>query len=142
MSTIQEAQFEQLQTTWHAKAKESSSYRFYSLYDKVYRKDVLRHAYRICQSNDGAPGVDGQTFEDIEAYGRIKWLRELTGELRTKSYRPEAVRRVEIPKPEIDTPGGHTSSDANCQFQARAAWASKSGPVVRKRQPPEPVYSA
>lgn len=88
-----------LQKTLHAKAKGSPSYRFYALYDKVYRSDVLWHAYRICQCNGGAPGVDGQTFEDIEAYGRMKWLGELMEELRTKGYRPQAVRRVHIPKP-------------------------------------------
>jgi hypothetical protein len=60
-----------LQKTLHAKAKGSPSYRFYALYDKVHRADVLWHAYRICQFNGGAPGVDGQTFEDIEAYGRM-----------------------------------------------------------------------
>lgn len=88
-----------LQETLHAKAKESSSYRFYALYDKVYRADVLWHAYRICQFNGGAAGVDGQTFKDIEAYGQQRWLDELAEELRTKRYRPEAVRRVHIPKP-------------------------------------------
>ena len=99
MSLVTPETVEKLQTTLHAKAKELPSYRFYSLYDKVYRKDVLRHAYRICRSNDGAPGADGQTFDDIETYGRMKWLSELTEELRTRMYRPEAVRRVEIPKP-------------------------------------------
>jgi len=88
-----------LQKTLHAKAKGSPSYRFYALYDKVYRADVLWHAYRICQFNGGAPGVDGQTFEDIEAYGRMKWLGELAEGLRTKRYCPRAVRRVHIPKP-------------------------------------------
>jgi len=87
-----------LQETLRAKAKGSPNYRFYVLYDKVYRADVLRHAYRICRSNGGAPGVDGQTFEDIETYGQKQWLDELTEELRTKRYRPEAVRRVHIPK--------------------------------------------
>jgi RNA-directed DNA polymerase len=90
---------EQLQKTLHAKAKESPGYRFYALYDKVYRADVLWHAYRICQSNDGSPGVDGQTFDDIEKYGRKQWLDELTEELRMKRYRPQPVRRVYIPKP-------------------------------------------
>ncbi len=89
----------QLQDALHAKAKESPDYRFYALYDKVYRLDVLWHAYRVCQFNDGSPGVDGQTFEDIEAYGRMKWLRELAEELRTKRYCPGPVRRVHIPKP-------------------------------------------
>jgi hypothetical protein len=78
----------------HAKAKGSPSYRFYALYDKVYRADVLWHAYGICQSNGGAPGVDGRTFEDIEKYGRQRWLDELAEELRMKRYRPEAVRAI------------------------------------------------
>jgi RNA-directed DNA polymerase len=88
-----------LQTTLHVKAKESSSFRFYTLYDKIYRRDVLAFAFRICRVNGGAPGVDGQTFEDVLEYGEGKWLEELAEELRTKSYRPSAVRRVFIPKP-------------------------------------------
>jgi RNA-directed DNA polymerase len=88
-----------LQTTLHAKAKDSPDYRFYTLYDKVYRLDVLTFAYRLCRANGGAPGVDGQTFEDIKDYGVMRWLDELATELREKRYRPEAVRRVMIPKP-------------------------------------------
>jgi RNA-directed DNA polymerase len=89
---------QKLQTTLHAKAKGSPGYRFYALYDKVYRRDILEFAYRRCRSNDGAPGVDGQTFEDIEAYGRDRWLDELTTELRERTYRAAPVRRVFIPK--------------------------------------------
>ncbi len=90
---------QKLQTTLHAKAKDSPGYRFYALYDKVYRLDVLTFAYRLCRANGGAPGVDAQSFEDIESYGVDRWLDELVGELRAKTYRPEAVRRVMIPKP-------------------------------------------
>ena len=87
-----------LQETLHAKAKRAPTYRFYALYDKVYRADVLSHAYTCCAANDGAAGVDGQTFADIEAYGAARWVGELAEELRNKRYRPQAVRRVYIPK--------------------------------------------
>jgi group II intron reverse transcriptase/maturase len=89
---------QKLQNALHAKAKESSAFRFYSLYDKIYRKDVLWTAWRRCLSNGGAPGVDEQTFEEIEQYGAGKWLDELAEELRTKRYQPQAVRRAYIPK--------------------------------------------
>jgi group II intron reverse transcriptase/maturase len=82
----------------HAKAKRAPTYRFYALYDKVYRMDVLWHAYECCRANDGAAGVDGQTFADIENYNKMRWLGELAEELRSKAYRPQAVRRVYLPK--------------------------------------------
>ena len=88
-----------LQTALHAKAKENPSYRFYALYDKLYRADVLQYAYACCKANDGAPGVDGKRFEDIELYGLERWLEELALELREERYQPEAIRRVYIPKP-------------------------------------------
>ena len=100
MSLTPPPKVQKLQTALHAKAKESPGYRFYRLYDKVYRRDILEFAYQRCRSNDGAPGVDGQTFEDIEAYGRDRWLDELTTELRERAYRPAPVRRVFIPKPD------------------------------------------
>lgn len=87
-----------LQGVLRAKAKASPTYRFYMLYDKVYRADILAWAYERCRLNAGAAGVDGQTFEDIGEYGLERWLGELAHELREKTYRPAAVRRVWIPK--------------------------------------------
>jgi len=91
---------QKLQTALHAKAKGEPKFRFYALYDKVYRKDVLWTAWRRCLANGGTAGVDGQTFEDIEAYGELKWLEELAEGLRTKTYQPQPVRRVYLPKPD------------------------------------------
>src|SRR4030042_6775095 len=71
-----------LQAALHAKAKGSPNFRFYRLYDKLFRTDILTHAYATCKANQGAAGVDGQTFADIEAYGLERWLGELAGEIR------------------------------------------------------------
>jgi len=90
---------QKLQRALHAKAKGEPGFRFYALYDKVYRKDVLQHAYACCRANQGAAGVDGERFEDIEAYGVERWLGELADTLRKKTYRPQALRRVYVPKP-------------------------------------------
>jgi RNA-directed DNA polymerase len=92
-----------LQETLHAKAKGAPGYRFYALDDKVYRRDILAFAYARCRSNDGAPGIDGQTFADIEADGVDRWLDELAEDLRKKTYQPRPVRRVHIPKPDGKT---------------------------------------
>ena len=89
---------QKLQTALHAKAKENPSFRFYAVYDKLYRADVLQYAYASCKANQGAAGVDEERFEDIEAYGVDRWLGELAQELREKRYQPQAVRRVFIPK--------------------------------------------
>lgn len=87
-----------LQKSLHAKAKSESSFRFYSLWDKVYRRDILREAYRRCRSNGGSAGVDGERFADIEAQGRESWLENLGHELRTRTYSPQPVLRVWIAK--------------------------------------------
>jgi RNA-directed DNA polymerase len=89
---------QKLQTALHAKAKAEAGYRFYALYDKISREDILGHAYAQCRSNKGAPGVDGQDFADIDAYGVQRWLGELALALRQETYRPEPIRRVFIPK--------------------------------------------
>jgi RNA-directed DNA polymerase len=88
-----------LQRALYDKAKREPKFRFYSLYDKVYREDVLAHAYALCRQKRGASGVDGQTFGDIEEYGRERWLGELREEVRTGQHQPQPVRRVKIPKP-------------------------------------------
>jgi group II intron reverse transcriptase/maturase len=100
MSLLPPETVRKLQAALHAKAKEASAYRFYSLYDKVYRRDVLTYAYARCRQNAGAPGVDGQTFDDIEASGLEPWLDALTQALQSRTYRPSPIRRVFIPKPD------------------------------------------
>jgi len=89
---------QKLQTALHAKAKAEADYRFYALYDKISRDDILAHAYAQCRSNKGAPGVDGQEFADVEAYGVERWFGELALALREETYRPDPIRRVFIPK--------------------------------------------
>jgi RNA-directed DNA polymerase len=89
---------QKLQMALHAKAKAEAGYRFYALYDKISREDILAHAYAQCRSNKGAPGVDGQDFADIAAYGVERWLGELALALRDDTYRPDPIRRVFIPK--------------------------------------------
>ena len=90
---------QELQTALHAKAKAEASYRFYALYDKISREDILAHAYAQCRSNRGAPGVDRQDFEAVETYGVERWLGELALALRQETYRPDPIRRVYIPRP-------------------------------------------
>jgi RNA-directed DNA polymerase len=88
-----------LQRKLYLKAKAEPAFRFYLLYDKIHREDVLRHAWALARANGGAPGVDGIDFAMIEAAGLEGWLAGLREELAAKTYRPAPVRRVMIPKP-------------------------------------------
>ena len=87
-----------LQTVLHAKAKEEPERRFHALYDKVWRKDFLMEAWAAARRNGGQPGVDGESFRDIEARGVEPWLGELSRALRDGTYVPQPVRQVLIPK--------------------------------------------
>jgi len=89
-----------LQRKLYRKAKAEPAFRFYLLYDKIYRADILRHAYALARANAGAPGTDGMTFAAVEASGLERWLAGLREELVSKTYRPDPVRRVSIPKPD------------------------------------------
>lgn len=99
MSLTTPEKISSLQRKLYGKAKAEPAYRFYRLYDKMYRPDVLEHAYALARDNDGAPGVDGVTFETIEASGVEGWLAALREDVAARTYRPQPVRRVMIPKP-------------------------------------------
>ena len=88
-----------LQKKLYVKAKAEPDFRFYLLYDKVCREDILEHAYRVSRANAGAPGVDGVSFADIDLAGAQEWLSGIRKSLRERTYRPDPVRRVMIPKP-------------------------------------------
>src|SRR6476646_3357526 len=119
----------------HAKAKAAPGYRFYALYDKISREDILAHAWAQCRSNQGAPGVDGQDFADVEAYGVERWLGELALALRKETYptgphqksvhtegqldgeepQAQAVGHLDLARP-----GLHDSSDARARSDPRS----------------------
>src|SRR4051812_35252071 len=99
MSLTTPSKIRELQIKLYRKAKNEPGYCFYLLYDKMYREDILAHAYQLTRSNKGAPGVDGESFEAIESKGLGEWLTGIREELRSKTYQPQPVRRVLIPKP-------------------------------------------
>jgi hypothetical protein len=120
------ASVQKLQTALQTKAKEYPSFRFYALYDKMYRVDVLAHAYACCRAKRGAAGVDGQEFEHIEAYGRERWLGELAHALRSETYAPFPVVKSLHPKAQwhakasghSDDPGPRGANGGGFDFRA------------------------
>jgi RNA-directed DNA polymerase len=98
MSLTTPSKIRELQIKLYRKAKNEPEFRFYQLYDKVYREDILNHAYALARANHGAPGVDEDSFEAIESRGLAEWMNGLREELRSKTYKPQPVRRVMIPK--------------------------------------------
>jgi RNA-directed DNA polymerase len=87
-----------LQLKLYLKAKQEKSYKFYILYDKLFLAHVLEQAYKRCKANAGSPGIDDMTYADVEVYGRGKFLGEIQEELRRRTYKPQAVKRVWIEK--------------------------------------------
>ena len=126
---------QKLQRALHAKAKAEAGYRFYALYDKISREDILAHAYAQCRSNKGAPGVDGQEFADVEAYGVKRWLDELALALREETYRPDPIRRVYIAKAngKLRPLGISTLRDRTCMTAAMLVLE----PIFEADLPPE-----
>src|SRR6266487_2939660 len=98
MSLTTPRKIRELQIKLYRKAKNEPGFRFYQLYDKVYREDILNHAYALARANYGDPGVDGESFRDIESRGREEWMKGLREDLRNRSYQPQPVRRAMIPK--------------------------------------------
>jgi RNA-directed DNA polymerase len=129
------ASVQKLQTALHAKAKSEPGFRFYALYDKIYRDDILAHAWAQCRSNQGAPGVDGKDFADVETYGVQRWLGELALALKQEKYQPDPIRRVFIPKPngKLRPLGISTLRDRVCMTAAMLVL----DPIFEADLPPE-----
>ena len=136
---------QKLQKALHAKAKAEAGYRFYALYDKISREDVLAHAFAQCRSNQGAPGVDGRDFADIETYGVERWLGEPALALREESYQPDYQKSVH-PKSQqqaqaaghLDRAGSglHDSSDAGVGTDLRSRPPTRTVRVPSRAQCP------
>src|SRR5450432_3443852 len=99
MSLETPGKIRELQSKLYRKAKNEPGFRFYQLYDKVYREDILKHAYELARANHGSPGVDGESFQAIETRGLEEWMKGLREELRNQTYKPQPVKRVMIAKP-------------------------------------------
>ena len=112
-----------LQRKLYQKAKGEPSYRFYLLYDKMYREDVLAHAYALVKSNQGAPGVDGQSFWGIESQGLEEWLSGIKEDLRAKTYQPQAVRAGNDPEARRDgrAAAWYSNGRRSCRPRSRQA---------------------
>jgi RNA-directed DNA polymerase len=98
MKLVTPEKIRKLQRALYSRAKREPKFRFYALYDKVYRRDILEHAYALCRANKGAAGPDGMSFEDIERAGAAALTNQLAEQLQDKTYRPGPIRRVYIPK--------------------------------------------
>jgi len=121
-----------LQTSLQAKAKAEPAFRFYSLWDKICRPDVLTEAYRRCRHNAGAPGADGQTFEAIEEHGVEEWLEELREELRNGRYRPKPLQKKRpglVKTTAYPSPDHHRAVTNECAALQQPAARRASGPM-------------
>ena len=123
MSLTTPGKIRELQIKLYRKTKNEPEYRFYLLYDKIYREDVLAHAYALARANQGAPEVDGQTFEQIESAGLEEWLTGIRQELRNKTYRPWRCGGSQVEKPGGEQPlGFRVFGTGWCRPQPRSCW--------------------